>query len=161
MSVAIPHKPVLRGFSRSCGTSSHSDAALGDLVSTVMLLSVTLHRGVQALCLSFPKHNDAPAARVCASVWDQCGLGSASSQRRAGFPAQQPTWSHLSNVVMRRKKIQRRQKAGQRQKGSSSVMTLGRVSQGQPGLSKALVYRWHKMRAALAAVSGSAGGSQG
>lgn len=40
-------------------------------------------------------------------------------------------------------------------------MTLGRVSQGQPGLSKALVYRWHKMRAALAAVSGSAGGSQG
>lgn len=73
MSVPIPHKPALHDFPRSCGNSSYSEPALGDLVSTMLLCALTPHRGVQALGLSSTKHNHAPSAK--ASVpGDQAGI---------------------------------------------------------------------------------------
>lgn len=64
VSVPIPHKPALHDFPRSCGNSSHSELALGDLVSTMLLCALTPHRGVQALWLSSTKHYHAPPARA-------------------------------------------------------------------------------------------------
>lgn len=64
MSVPIPHKSALRDFPRSRGNSSHSEPALGDLVSTMLLCAVTPQGGAQAVCLSSTKHNHAPPARA-------------------------------------------------------------------------------------------------
>ena len=89
MSVPIPHKPVLRDFPGSRGNASHSEPALGDLVSTMLLCAVTLHGGVQALCRSSAKHSHAPPARA-SMPGDRAG--SALFQGRAGIPAQQWPW---------------------------------------------------------------------
>lgn len=82
MSVPILHKPALHEFPRSHGNSSHSEPALGDLVSTMLRCAVTPHRGVQAPCLSLAKHNHAPSARA-AVPGDWAGMCLLPGQGRA------------------------------------------------------------------------------
>lgn len=99
MSVPITHEPALCDFPRSRGNSSHSEAALGDLVSARLPCAAVLLRGVQAL-VSSTTHSHAPPVR--ASVpghWAQLCLCQGQGSQHSSGPG-----SHLSNLVMKRKK---------------------------------------------------------
>lgn len=99
MSVPIAHEPALHDFPRSCGNSSHSEAALGDLVSARLLCAAVPLGGVQAL-VSSTMHSHTPPAR--ASVpghWARLCLCWGQGSQHSSGPG-----SHLSNLVMKRKK---------------------------------------------------------
>lgn len=87
MPAPIPHKPALRDFLRSHGNVSHSEPALRDLVSTMLLCAERCTEVCRYLV--FP-----PLSTVVLPLQEHqyqgTGLGSAFS--RAGFPAQRWFW---------------------------------------------------------------------